>query len=120
MAQELELYSSDYDEIRVVVAGAAVVKGEFDTYNDTNGFYGFAAGAIGAEMALVVKASKVLVKKEAPLVINVGDEVYFDATAREADKTNTNVLIGSCAKAALSADTHVLVNFDGNAAFLKV
>ena len=47
--------------------------------------------------------------KEAPLVIAQGDIVYWDATAGEIDKTNTNVLAGKAFAAAASADTTVLV-----------
>lgn len=48
-------------------------------------------------------------KKEASLAITQGDLVYWDDTAKEIDKTNTNSKIGYAHKGALAADTTVEV-----------
>jgi predicted RecA/RadA family phage recombinase len=116
MAQEIELRSGNYKEIRVTIAGAAVSKGEFAIYNDICGFY-LQDAAIGDDVILIVEAENAKVAKEASLAINAGDAVYFDTTANEADKTDTNHLIGYCREAALAADTHVKIIFDGKAYF---
>lgn len=47
--------------------------------------------------------------KEAPLVINQGDALYFDAAANEVNKTNTDTPIGFAFAAAGSSDTTVQV-----------
>jgi len=48
--------------------------------------------------------------KEAPLVISYGDTLYWDDSAKKLTKTeSTNVIVGECAKSALSADTTVWV-----------
>jgi predicted RecA/RadA family phage recombinase len=49
------------------------------------------------------------ITKEAPLVINQGDTVYFDAAAGEIDKTDTNTRAGKAFTSAASADTTVQV-----------
>jgi len=118
MAQFLELKSANYESIEVVIAGAAVVKGDYATYNDINGFY-ISDGAIGDTVILITKAEKVKAVKQAALAINNGDAVYYDSAADEVDKTNTNDLVGFCIKSALAGDTHVMINFNGYAKFLK-
>ena len=119
MAQEFEMRCAAHKEARVVVAGAAVVKGEFDDYADLYGFY-LADGAIGDEMAMVYQAEKVLVAKTAALAIAAGDKVYFNVTTRLLTKTNTDVLVGTCVAVAAAADSYALIDFDGREAFLKV
>lgn len=116
MAQEIELRCSNYEETEVVISGAAVEKGDFAIYNNVCGFY-LQDGAIGDTVILITKAENVLITKEAPLAINAGDAVYFDTSARNCDKTDTNHLCGYCRRAAASADVIVSVNFDGHAYF---
>jgi len=116
MAKEIELLTANYEESRMTVAGANVVAGEFDQSNDVNGFH-LVDAVIGAVVAFITKADRVKVIKQAALVIEVGKAVYFDITAREADKTNTNEFFGYCTKAAAAGDTHVECDFDGHAAF---
>ena len=118
MAQYLELKAGTYECIEVVIAGADVSKGDYATYNDVNGFY-IADAEIGDTAILIVKADRVKAVKQAALAIDSGDVVYYDAAANEVDKTNTNDLVGACIESALAADTHVLISFDGYAAFLK-
>ena len=49
------------------------------------------------------------IAKEAPLVIAQGDQVYWDATNDNVDKTDTNIPCGKAFAAAASADTTVQV-----------
>lgn len=49
------------------------------------------------------------VSKLAPLVINLGDKLYWDNTAKVLNKTNTNTFVGYAWQAALSADTTVQI-----------
>ncbi len=116
MAKEIELLTATYEESRMTIAGANVVAGEFDQSNDVNGFH-LVDAIIGKVVAFITKADRVKVIKQATLAINMGDAVYFDITAREADKTNTNEFFGYCTKKAETADTHVECDFDGHAAF---
>lgn len=118
MAKELEVMAKDYEEIRYTPSGSALLAG---VLVNTGNAYGFPVADIadGEEGILVVRCQNVKVAKEAALAVSNGDALYFDTTAREADKTNTNVLVGFANKPALAADTHVYMNFDGRAAFLK-
>jgi predicted RecA/RadA family phage recombinase len=61
------------------------------------------------DIAIVATSGVFEVTKEAPLVIGQGDALYFDASAGEVDKTNTNTPIGFAFAAAGSADTVVQV-----------
>jgi predicted RecA/RadA family phage recombinase len=65
---------------------------------------GVSDGALGA---LAAGGGVYLCAKEAPLVIAVGDKVYWDAVNNNIDKTNTNKPFGFATKAAASADTTV-------------
>jgi len=118
MAKELELLSGVYSEMRHTPSGAAVSAGVLTLQGAA---YGFPIADIpdGDEGVLVLKAENVRVAKEASLAIAAGDLVYFDTSAREADKTSTNKLIGTAIKPAALADTHVRINFDGTLAALR-
>jgi len=70
--------------------------------------HAIAASAMGA---LTVKGV-FRCAKEAPLVIALGDAVYWDAVNDNVDKTDTNSFMGTCVEAAASADTTVLVRLD--------
>lgn len=118
MAKHLELMSGTYETLKHTVASAAKVAGDDITLNQAFGFF-LVDGAVGDEVAIVVKADTVKAAKQAALAINEGDAVYFDTVANEVDKTNTNTLCGYCVKPALAADTHVYIAFDGFASFLK-
>jgi len=52
------------------------------------------------------------IAKEAPLVIDQGDDVYWDDAADQINKTNTNVPAGKAFAPAGSADTTVLVKLN--------
>lgn len=64
-----------------------------------------AAGATG-ELAL---AEVWNLPKDATLAITQGDQLYWDDTNDEVDKTNTNVACGRAYTSALAAATHVQV-----------
>jgi predicted RecA/RadA family phage recombinase len=50
------------------------------------------------------------IAKVAPLVINVGDRVFWNVSTKNVDKTATaKVNVGTCVVAALSADTTVQI-----------
>lgn len=74
---------------------------------------GIAAGDIASTAEGVLHIEEVWeLPKEAPLVISVGDQVYWDATNDNIDKTDTNVPAGKAVAAAASADTTVLVKIN--------
>lgn len=87
-----------------VLSGAVVVVGTL---------VGVALGdiAVGAEGELAIEEVWEATK-EAPLVIDQGDIVYWDAAAGEMDKTNTNVKAGKAFAGAASAATTVLVKLN--------
>jgi len=116
----ITLLSADYESVEVVVSGSAVSAGDDVQLN--SGVYGFylTDGEIGDTVTVVTKASRVRAPKQAPLAIAVGEIVYYDTTGNEIDKTNTNVLVGSCVEDGASADTTIVVSWDGFAAFLKL
>jgi predicted RecA/RadA family phage recombinase len=74
---------------------------------------GIAAGDIASTEEGVLHLEEVWeLPKEAPLVISVGDQVYWDATNDNIDKTDTNVPAGKAVAAAASADTTVMVKIN--------
>ncbi|OQB05779.1 MAG: hypothetical protein BWY19_00804 [bacterium ADurb.Bin212] len=88
-------------------ATAAVASGEAIEVVD---LIGVATGAIAnGEVGELLLSGVVELTKEAPLVINQGDKVYYDTTAKNVDKTNTNVFIGYAFESAISAATTVKV-----------
>lgn len=113
-----ENLSPHYEEA-LATAAAANASADLVTINDINVFPLLVDIANGDEYAAVVKSQKVKAKKNESLAINVGDALYFDTTAKEITKTNTNVLVGFANKPALSADTHVYMRYDGTLAFAK-
>lgn len=82
-------------------SGDVVVVGEFIGINA----YDVVTGEQG-EMALTGVYE---LAKEAALVINDGDQVYWDTTAKEVDKTGTNAELGIADKDAAGADDVVRV-----------
>ena len=86
-------------------ATAAIVSGEVVPMNDLHGV-AITDAAIG-EVVEVLLSGVFEIPKEAPLVINQGDMLYWDIATKKADKTNTNKFIGYAVVAAGSADTTV-------------
>ncbi len=66
------------------------------------------------ELGAYVFRGPVEFPKEAALAIAPGEVCYYDTSAGEADKTNTNVKIGIARKAAAASDTTVLVELAEN------
>jgi len=90
--------------------GADVASGDVVDFAD---MIGVAAGDIAdTEEGNLFVEEVFELTKEAPLVINQGDTVYFDPALGEIDKTNTNVQAGKAFAAAASAATTVLVKLN--------
>lgn len=118
MAKHLELFGSEYETVQDTVAGSAVDAGDYVNVGGIHGFY-LVDGAIGDEVAIVVKANKVKADKQASLAIDSGDVVYYDTSGDEVDKTDTNVLCGYAIEDAAAASSYVYIAWDGFAAHLK-
>jgi predicted RecA/RadA family phage recombinase len=88
--------------------GSAITKG---TVVEFTGMIGIALGDIPATTGVGELAITGVwtVAKEAPLVITQGDQVWWDATNNNVDKTNTNIPCGRAYASALSADTTVQI-----------
>ncbi len=87
--------------------GSDVVSGEVVVVAD---MVCVAAGDIAdGETGELLTEEVFTVAKEAPLVIDQGDTVYWDATNDNIDKTDTNVLAGKAFADAASAATTVQV-----------
>lgn len=87
--------TEDLDAGAVVVIGSIVGQTHAPVAN----------GALGS---LTIEGG-VKVKKEAGLQIDQGDIVFWDDALKEADKTNTNDLMGQCLLDAAAGDAEVLV-----------
>lgn len=124
MAKDFELLSKSYEEIKVIPTGAARVGGEFDTYSEVNGFYfiDHTADQItdGDEATLITKSEKVKVDKTTGETWTPGEVVAWVAgTGKVSNVIGADILIGKVAEDAASADTEGIINFDGDAAYLK-
>lgn len=88
-------------------SGTAITKG---TVVEFTGMIGIALGDIAQNATGELAITGVwTVAKEAPLVITQGDQVWWDATNNNVDKTNTNIPCGRAYASALSADTTVKI-----------
>lgn len=90
-----------------VAAPGAITAGDVYEGADSIGLY-LEDAASGAIVSLLL-LGEVELDKETPLVIALGDKVYWDAANDRIDKTNTNIPAGICSQAAASADTRVRV-----------
>lgn len=61
------------------------------------------------EVGIYIFRGPVEFDKEAALAVAPGEVVYWDGTANEADKTDTNTKAGICKEASAAAATTVLV-----------
>lgn len=61
------------------------------------------------DIAVIALEGIFTLPKTAPLVINLGDKLYWDDTAKVVNKTMSNTFIGYAWTAALSADTSLQV-----------
>lgn len=96
---------AEYTSAGAVTAGTLSVINGMIVYNLSG------ATAAGQQVKAVYETGSngLELKKQASLAINFGDEVWWDTSALEVDKTNTNANLGFCIKAALAADTVVRV-----------
>lgn len=118
MAKILEVLSSDYSEI-LATSAADLTDSPLVTEGSLNGFPLIDVDVSeNANYAFIWKASRVRVAKAVGALAE-GVAVYY-VTANDNVATSGDVLIGFVAKAALSADTHVEITFDGSLAFAKV
>lgn len=95
-----------------ITAGADIAAGEIVIIGGT--LIGVAERAIANGAVGSVSVEGVYeVAKEAPLVISLGDIVYFVAANNNVNKTSSgNTKLGICVVAAASADTTVKVKID--------
>jgi predicted RecA/RadA family phage recombinase len=97
-----EGHSIPYTPGSAVAAGEVIVLGA--------GLIGIAMQDIAASVLGALATEGCYdVAKEASLVVSVGDDIYWDAAANEADKTATNVFMGKAIRASAAADTTVRV-----------
>lgn len=111
-----------YDELwDVIIAGAAVTKGDPAVVQDVFGFYA-ADGAIGDEIAFIYRCRQVLADKVTGTGEDIisGERVYY-IVASNAISANPGAVIGTdyyfCGWAkedASASATTVLINFDGS------
>ena len=97
-------------------SGGAVTAGTMAVVNDMLVYNLSGAAASGEQVKGVYEthSNGLELPKEAGLAINVGDEVFWDTGADEVDKTNTNVTLGYCVRAAVAGDTVVRVTLQNN------
>lgn len=93
-------------------SGGAVVAGTMSVVNGLLVYNLSAASASGQQVKGVFEthSNGLELPKQAGLAINVGDEVWWDTTAEEIDKTNTNVNAGFCVRAAVAGDATVRIS----------
>lgn len=88
-----------------VASGAGVLVGSL---------FGVACGAAASGAEVEVKTTGVFeLPKTSALAISVGDLIYWDNTAKEVNKTNTNKAIGVAVSAAANPSASVLVRLNG-------
>ncbi len=116
MAKILELFSVNYTEIQKVAVGV-LAAGELVTLQEVNGFPVIDV-AIGDQYTLITKAEKVKVEKTAAAIL-AGDAVYY-VNATDNVAIAGDILLGYAYEDAADSDTHIIIVFDGMAAFEKL
>ena len=117
MAKIFDLLDPNYKELKATAA-AALVGGQFQTFNEVNGFT-LVDVANGADFALVYEACKVKVAKAA-VAFAPGEALYYDESESLVTNVSTdNLLIGHANRAALAGDSHGYMDFNGMLAFAK-
>lgn len=118
MAKKFELLSGGYSEVKAV-AGSVLAAGDFVSQEEIDGF-ALVDVASGDDYALIVKAEKAKVEKDAGTAWAAGDALYWDAAGENVTTVLTsNTLIGFAYEAAGSADVVGVMTFDGSLAFAK-
>ncbi|OPY84378.1 MAG: hypothetical protein A4E71_02649 [Smithella sp. PtaU1.Bin162] len=106
------LMSPNYIEI-LAEASADLSNGDYVSKENLRGFC-IVDVLTGADFAMIVKADKVKALK-AVGAISPGDNVYYDVSGGNVTTTETgNIMVGHCIEAAASADTTVMIEFDGS------
>lgn len=114
----IKLVSRTYSEVEYAPS-AEIKKGVFVAAStlggSLNGFVGFADIPANAAGTVVVKAEKAAVTKAADdnLAFAPGEIVRYNITGGKASKSASDPAIGYAKRAALAADTEVIVEFDG-------
>lgn len=77
--------------------------------------FGVAAGDAESDDEVdIVTTGVFTLPKTSALAISVGDKVYWDDTAREVNKTDTNTLIGVAVSAAINPSATINVRLNGS------
>lgn len=114
----IKLASPNYKEVEFAPSGA-ILKDAFipaaTLGGSLNGFAGIANLAAGSPGTVIVKAEKAIATKAAAdtLAFAPGEIVRYNATAGKVTKTGSDPAIGYAKKAAVAADTEVVIEFDG-------
>ena len=118
MAKKIEMFFPTYEQSEAVAAAALTAGDVILVAGGKNGFC-LVDVLSGADYSKITKCEKVKAEK-ATGAIGEGVPLYWDDTAKNVTTTATsNTLICYANEAALSADTHVWMNFDGSLAFAK-
>ena len=116
MAKILELFSKNYTEVQKV-AVADYSAGDLVVLQETNCFP-IIDVLTGEQAAFITKAEKVKVEKTAA-AISSGDALYY-VNATDNVAVAGDILLGYAYEDAADVDTHVIMVFDGMAAFEKL
>ncbi len=118
MAKKFELASANYTEVKAI-AGSALVAGVLVKQGEIDGF-AFTDAINGAEYALIIKAEKVIVEKDAGVAFVAGDAVYWDGVGLNVNNVAGALdVIGVAYEAAASADVVATIVFDGCLEYAK-
>lgn len=114
----IKLASPNYKEVEFSPS-SAIVKDAFvpaaTLGGSLNGFAGIANLAAAAPGTVIVKAEKAIATKVAgdALAFAPGEIVRYNASAAKVTKAGSDPAIGYAKKAAIAADTEVVLEFDG-------
>lgn len=111
--KKFDFLAPDYSEVQVTLSGT-VVAGDLVTLNDVNGFYA-GGGVDGDQVTVITKCRKTKVAKTTGTAWTVGDTAYYvNSTGKVA--LAGDIVVGTIAAAAASADTEGMIDFDGTMA----
>lgn len=117
MAKKMEINSASYVEVKAV-AGSALSGGDVVVGTNLIGFC-LVDVASGEDYSLIRKSENVKAEK-AVGALTIDQPIYWDASAGNVTGSSTsNTLVGFVKEAAVSADTHVNIIFDGTMNYLK-
>lgn len=114
----IKLISGNYTEVELVPS-VAIAKDVFvpaaTLGGSLNGFAGIANLAADAPGTVIVKAERALATKVPgdTLAFAPGEIVRYNASAAKVTKTGSDPAIGYAKRAAIAADTEVVLEFDG-------